>query len=114
MPVTVNDALLSFTFLQPDETGVSLIQEGSNMHNFVGVLAGPPNTPYNGGSFKVALEIGDRFPYRPPQVSACMVICIVLFTIPCTQARRGNGLRCSLLKSPRIPAVLGILMLVGF
>ncbi|VDP00670.1 unnamed protein product [Soboliphyme baturini] len=50
------------------ETGISVLLDNDNFHNIVAEIRGPPNTPYESGTFKLKVEIPDTYPFQPPKV----------------------------------------------
>jgi hypothetical protein len=50
------------------------------------LVRGPDGTPYEGGIFKLAIDIPDEFPYAPPDVvhiPTCAIFSTRLFTFQC-------------------------------
>ena len=43
---------------------------GGNLLNWVATMAGPPNSPYEGGTFFMELSFPPEYPFKPPKVSA--------------------------------------------
>ena len=41
----------------------------NDMYNELeGTIAGPPDTPYAGGTFKLEIKIPETYPFNPPKV----------------------------------------------
>ena len=40
-----------------------------NFTELRGEIGGPPDTPYEGGLFKLEIRIPETYPFNPPQVS---------------------------------------------
>mmetsp|Transcript_19941 Transcript_19941/g.56044 ORF Transcript_19941/g.56044 Transcript_19941/m.56044 type:complete len:191 (+) Transcript_19941:185-757(+) len=49
-------------------SGVSVNFDERDMSRMEGLLAGPADTPYQGGTFAVDIELGDSYPYEPPKM----------------------------------------------
>ncbi|EJD42976.1 hypothetical protein AURDEDRAFT_114852 [Auricularia subglabra TFB-10046 SS5] len=47
--------------------GIRVVTEEDNVLNLVGIIAGPENTPYEGGYFRVKFSFTDEFPTAPPK-----------------------------------------------
>lgn len=47
--------------------GISIIISETNLMDVQATITGPPGTPYQKGSFKVALVLGPDFPNSPPK-----------------------------------------------
>ena len=47
---------------------------GGNLLNWVATMVGPPNSPYEGGTFFVELTFPPEYPFKPPKVSVCYII----------------------------------------
>jgi len=50
-------------FLSPRET-----YSGLDLYDWLGVLIGPPDTPYEGGLFQVDIKVPLNYPLEPPKV----------------------------------------------
>ena len=50
------------------KSGVQLSLANDQFDDLVGVIAGPPDTPYAGGKFKLEIKIPDTYPFNPPKV----------------------------------------------
>ncbi|CAG0898211.1 unnamed protein product [Cyprideis torosa] len=46
---------------------LALVDDG-NLSELFGEIQGPPETPYEGGIFKLAIKIPDTYPFNPPKV----------------------------------------------
>jgi len=42
--------------------------EGDRLDMLEGIILGPSDSPYHGGSFRVQISIPDRYPFEPPKV----------------------------------------------
>lgn len=47
--------------------GITVHINNDNLTEFHATVEGPVNTPFEGGSFEVKLEIGEEFPQKPPK-----------------------------------------------
>jgi ubiquitin-conjugating enzyme E2 T len=48
---------------------MKMIEAGANLHifpHFFSEIEGPPDSPYSRGTFKVSIELSDRYPFAPP------------------------------------------------
>jgi len=52
----------------PPSHGLSADLVGSDMKHWKGVLRGPDNTPYAGGTFIVDILLPDEYPFVPPKM----------------------------------------------
>mmetsp|Transcript_14555 Transcript_14555/g.42549 ORF Transcript_14555/g.42549 Transcript_14555/m.42549 type:complete len:159 (-) Transcript_14555:498-974(-) len=50
------------------DTGIMLIPNESNLFIWRGLLAGPKDTPYEGGTFELAINVPEQYPLVPPVV----------------------------------------------
>eukprot|EP00123_Amoebidium_parasiticum_P001562 comp12681_c0_seq1/m.7773 comp12681_c0_seq1/g.7773 ORF comp12681_c0_seq1/g.7773 comp12681_c0_seq1/m.7773 type:complete len:200 (-) comp12681_c0_seq1:480-1079(-) len=61
-----------FAECQKDETikanGIKLEMMGDSLTHLRGQLTGPPDTPYEGGVFRVKIVVPDMYPFVPPKV----------------------------------------------
>jgi len=46
----------------------------NQLNRLTGEIAGPPGTPYEGGTYKLNIEIPDTYPFNPPKVKFCTKI----------------------------------------
>ena len=42
--------------------------EGDDLHKWVGLIRGPPDSPYSEGWFKLKFDVGANYPQNPPKV----------------------------------------------
>ena len=47
---------------------VGFIKVADDLTELAGTVAGPPDTPYAGGKFKLEIKIPDTYPFNPPKV----------------------------------------------
>ena len=50
------------------ESGVQLELVNDDLMELAGQVAGPPDTPYAEGKFKLEIKIPDTYPFSPPKV----------------------------------------------
>ena len=50
------------------ESGVQLELVNDDLMELAGQVAGPPDTPYAGGKYKLEIKIPDTYPFSPPKV----------------------------------------------
>jgi len=50
------------------ESGVHLELVADDLTELAGTVAGPPDTPYVGGKYKLEIKIPDTYPFSPPKV----------------------------------------------
>ena len=50
------------------ESGVQLELVNDDLTELAGQVAGPPDTPYAGGKYKLEIKIPDTYPFSPPKV----------------------------------------------
>jgi len=50
------------------ESGVQLELVNDDLTELAGQVAGPPDTPYAGGKYKLEIKIPDTYPFNPPKV----------------------------------------------
>jgi len=50
------------------ESGVHLELVKDDLTELAGTIAGPPDTPYQGGKYKLEIKIPDTYPFNPPKV----------------------------------------------
>ncbi|KAL0094477.1 hypothetical protein J3Q64DRAFT_1652421 [Phycomyces blakesleeanus] len=44
------------------------IEPGEKLGHFIATISGPRDTPYEGGRFKVDLQLADDFPFKPTKI----------------------------------------------
>ena len=49
-------------------SGVQLSLVNDDLTELCGTIAGPPDTPYEGGTYKLEIKIPDTYPFNPPKV----------------------------------------------
>lgn len=42
------------------------ISANDSLNKLIGVITGPPDTPYQGGTFEINIEIPTNYPFKPP------------------------------------------------
>ncbi len=50
------------------KSGVHLELVGDDLTDLVGTIAGPVDSPYAGGTYKLEIKIPDTYPFNPPKV----------------------------------------------
>ncbi|XP_063972134.1 ubiquitin-conjugating enzyme E2 T-like isoform X1 [Diachasmimorpha longicaudata] len=58
---------LSKLMTKPPE-GISCYQRESQMNLLIATVSGPQGSPYEGGLFKLEVEISDHYPFQPPKM----------------------------------------------
>jgi ubiquitin-conjugating enzyme (huntingtin interacting protein 2) len=48
------------------QSNVEIEPLGDDLTHLTGTILGPPDTPYQGGKFKVDIKIPLEYPFRPP------------------------------------------------
>lgn len=43
--------------------------EDDNMLSWVGIIVGPENSPYEDGHFRLSINFGNDYPFKPPKIS---------------------------------------------
>ena len=61
----LNKELQDLSANPPDNCTVSI--EGDNMNRWRVDINGPPGTPYEGGHFRLVLELPQNYPFKPPE-----------------------------------------------
>ena len=56
------------------ESGVQLELVNDDLMELAGQVAGPPDTPYAEGKYKLEIKIPDTYPFSPPKVIHIMKI----------------------------------------
>jgi ubiquitin-conjugating enzyme E2 N len=54
--------------LETPPPGISAYPQESNVRHFEVTIAGPKDTPYEGGLFKLELYLPDEYPMMPPKI----------------------------------------------
>lgn len=50
------------------KSGIELALAHDDLTELVGTIKGPPDTPYEGGTFQLEIRIPDTYPFNPPKV----------------------------------------------
>merc|ERR1711936_384416 len=66
-------------------SGVQLELVADDLTELAGTVAGPPDTPYAGGKFKLEIKIPDTYPFNPPKV--ILYVVVKWFYFPSFQVR---------------------------
>eukprot|EP00741_Cyanophora_paradoxa_P003942 tig00000741_g3834.t1 len=56
------------------EPDIVLFPESENVYKWTAYLQGPPGTPYEGGTFRMDMNVPESYPLAPPQVR-CVTKC---------------------------------------
>ena len=60
---------MCFSFIIQVERCKIKVSLKNDMYNELeGTIAGPPDTPYAGGTFKLEIKIPETYPFNPPKV----------------------------------------------
>ena len=54
--------------LETPPPGISACPQESNVRHFEVTIAGPKDTPYEGGLFRLELYLPDEYPMMPPKI----------------------------------------------
>lgn len=49
-------------------SGISVNPKSDNLTNLIGTIPGPTGTPYEGGTFKIDINLPDGYPFEPPKM----------------------------------------------
>ncbi|XP_076889739.1 ubiquitin-conjugating enzyme E2 27-like [Bidens hawaiensis] len=49
-------------------SGISVTPKSDNLINLAGSIPGPIGTPYEGGTFKIDIDLPDAYPFEPPRM----------------------------------------------
>ncbi|KAK1422403.1 hypothetical protein QVD17_25500 [Tagetes erecta] len=49
-------------------SGISVNPKSDNLINLIGTIPGPIGTPYEGGTFKIDIDLPDAYPFEPPKM----------------------------------------------
>ena len=55
--------------LQAQRCTISIELNNDNYQDLRGKITGPPETPYENGTFNLEIQIPETYPFRPPKVS---------------------------------------------
>ncbi|KAH6943322.1 hypothetical protein HPB50_019462 [Hyalomma asiaticum] len=55
--------------IEPLQNVSAGLAETGDIYNWIALIIGPENTPYEGGLFKMKIEIGENYPFVPPRVT---------------------------------------------
>eukprot|EP00878_Enallax_costatus_P004699 GHUV01004947.1.p1 GENE.GHUV01004947.1~~GHUV01004947.1.p1 ORF type:complete len:162 (+),score=29.92 GHUV01004947.1:268-753(+) len=53
---------------KPHETGITLIPNEANLFVWKALLKGPTETPFEGGTFELSINVPEQYPLVPPAV----------------------------------------------
>ncbi|EFJ45706.1 hypothetical protein VOLCADRAFT_63302 [Volvox carteri f. nagariensis] len=53
---------------KPEDTGITLIPNETNLFAWRAVLRGPKDTPFEGGNFELVINVPEQYPLQPPSV----------------------------------------------
>ena len=56
------------TSSEASSSGVRLEMIDDDLSHLRGEVRGPPDTPYDGGIYELAIDIPDSYPFQPPRV----------------------------------------------
>lgn len=51
----------------PDKCVLNTV--GNDLYRWSGYIVGPPDTPYEGGKFKINIKFTDKYPMQPPNMN---------------------------------------------
>ncbi|XP_024970173.1 ubiquitin-conjugating enzyme E2 27 isoform X2 [Cynara cardunculus var. scolymus] len=49
-------------------SGISVNPKSDNLTSLIGTIPGPIGTPYEGGTFKIDIDLPDGYPFEPPRM----------------------------------------------
>ncbi|PWA50244.1 ubiquitin-conjugating enzyme 27 [Artemisia annua] len=49
-------------------SGISVNPKSDNLSNLIGTITGPVGTPYEGGTFKIDIDLPGGYPFEPPKM----------------------------------------------
>ena len=58
-----------YSFLQVERCRIKVELVNDKFNELKGEIAGPPETPYEGGKFQLEIKIPETYPFNPPKVS---------------------------------------------
>lgn len=61
-----------FNILQVAKCSIKVELVNDSYSELRGEIAGPPDTPYQGGNFHLEIKIPETYPFNPPKVSSCI------------------------------------------
>ena len=70
--------LLSLILSQSNKNLIKLELVNDSFTELSGEITGPPDTPYNGGHFKLEIKIPETYPFTPPKVRLTRSNCLVI------------------------------------
>lgn len=81
-----------FNILQVAKCSIKVELVNDSYSELRGEIAGPPDTPYQGGNFHLEIKIPETYPFNPPKVSSWLVLTLspiygtifgMLFAVEC-------------------------------
>lgn len=81
-----------FNILQVAKCSIKVELVNDSYSELRGEIAGPPDTPYQGGNFHLEIKIPETYPFNPPKVSSLLVLTLspiygtifgMLFAVEC-------------------------------
>ena len=82
---------LSKTMKDIEESNVQLFQMKEDYSEFKALLKGPDDTPYEGGTFELSIEVPQDYPFKPPLIKFVTNIWHPNISI---EGYRGSGIIC--------------------
>lgn len=61
-------SFIYFFFFQISRCSINIDLVKDNFSELRGTIAGPPDTPYEGGTFHVEIKVPETYPFNPPKV----------------------------------------------
>jgi ubiquitin-protein ligase len=68
MPADLVERILGLACDQQAGDGVSAKPMGEDMKRWKGTISGPKDTPYDGGTFVIDIELTSSYPFEPPKM----------------------------------------------
>lgn len=85
--------LVAIHFFQVARCHIKVELKNDSFTELRGEIAGPPDTPYEGGNYILDIKIPETYPFNPPKVSeqyvALLIVCTYIY-VGVSQIRKKN------------------------